>query len=409
MIGLQRIVRNVVVLVLVTFFSLYAFLGMPTYKMTVPNVTIDLNDIISSLYEQNQTCSRPFQNYLDGEKSAGDSVVADFYQPPCPLADMPDFYYLINRDICGHDNVYILVLVGSNPRHIKLREVIRKTWGNPQIKKYPFKLLFTFGKLLDPKDQRQIEEENRKFGDIIQGSFIDHYHNVTLRDLMALRWSWQYCSQAKFVMRADDDVSIDIFGLITRLEELFGDYPNDFVACFQKMVDTPVLRVGRYAVSKADHPSDVYETYCQGWMYILTPRMAFQLDLASSKVKPYWMNDAYITGTLVSALGQTPRDLAVKYTVEVTDMETVRNRLATLEPKYVIGPTGANPTLTYLLHQNYKYYALLKGLLKRNGTNYLNRTVWKNTKLDSSWVAYRNNPLMMLPLTVPSETTKTSS
>lgn len=57
--------------------------------------------------------------------------------------------YSIAPQPCSEvSKIYMVVLVGSHPNHRDLRDVIRKTWGNPQLKDFPFKLIFTFGKVL---------------------------------------------------------------------------------------------------------------------------------------------------------------------------------------------------------------------------------------------------------------------
>lgn len=361
---LPATIRGLLFLTLGTFFfiALYTLTGIPQVpllKLGDSSVSLNLSAIVTTLYLRNLSCHRYYRNYEASTLPL--RQVLELHEPPCPLGNVLDFRYLINHDICGHEEVYIIILVGSHPEHLVLRNVIRKTWGNPRIAGFPIKLAFLFGKIDDPQQQRLLEEEDLNHTDILQGSFQDSYRNVTLRDLMGLRWAWRFCNQAKYIMRADDDISLDIYALIDTLESNFGDAP-DFVGCFQMMVGTPVFRTGRYAVSKAEHPSDIYDPYCQGWMYMLTPHMAYNLDLAALKVTPYWMNDAYLTGTLVKALGKVPQDLKVNYTINIYEMEEAEDRLASQQPKFTVGPTGADERLTYSLHLHYRYYARINGL-----------------------------------------------
>ena len=44
-------------------------------------------------------------------------------------------------------------------------------------------------------DQSLVETESFIYGDIIQGDFIEHYHNLTLKGLFALSWISQHCPQ----------------------------------------------------------------------------------------------------------------------------------------------------------------------------------------------------------------------
>ncbi|GAB6023733.1 hypothetical protein CHUAL_008490 [Chamberlinius hualienensis] len=339
----------------------FIVLGQHGTDNKVNNVTvIDVDEVVAELHLQNLTCSRYFGDFRSDVIQTNRQPLV-LYQPPCPLGNFPDFRFLINRDLCGDkDDVYMLILVGSHPNHLSIRNVIRQSLGHPEIENLKFKIAFTFGYLRNVSQQKMLEDESRKYNDIIQGSFMDSYHNVTLRDLMALRWSWQYCPQARIVMRMDDDVAIDIYRLIDSIEKKYVQLTTS-VGCFQMLVKTPVFRDGQYAVSREEHPGDIYDPYCQGWMYILTPKMAFNLDVASLKVKPYWMNDAYITGTLVKSLGSSPVDINVNYTVNAADLVKNKNKWP---PVYNVAPTTADANLTLALHQNFKKYAKQMNLPK---------------------------------------------
>ncbi|GAB6027636.1 hypothetical protein CHUAL_001877 [Chamberlinius hualienensis] len=268
------------------------------------------------------------------------------------LGDFNEFQFLIDNDVCGgNSNVYMLILVGSHPSHVELRNVLRSTIGRPNIEGRVFKIVFAFGNLSNPADQQKIIKENEENGDIIQGNFIDAYKNVTLRDLMALRWSWRRCPQAKYIMRLDDDTSVDIFSIVNILDNCCSA-KNAFIGCYVVWKEAVVLRDGRYAVTTEDHPQPIYNDYCNGWMYIVTPLMAYLLDNASSSVECYWMNDCYITGDLIKWLGLEHTVIEMRYTDNVQQMRNMLNKNPIRT--YNLGPTNANPNLTLELFNLYK-------------------------------------------------------
>jgi hypothetical protein len=51
-----------------------------------------------------------------------------------------------------------------------------------------------------------IQDENRKYGDIIQGDFIDLYENLTFKSLMSWRWIKYNCMKAQYFLKLDNDV-----------------------------------------------------------------------------------------------------------------------------------------------------------------------------------------------------------
>ena len=54
-------------------------------------------------------------------------------------------------------------------------------------------------------------KENIQYADIVQGNFVDSYHNLSYKATMGNLWVSEFCEQAEFVVKADDDVFIDIF------------------------------------------------------------------------------------------------------------------------------------------------------------------------------------------------------
>lgn len=175
---------------------------------------------------------------------------------------------------------------------------------------------------------------------------------------MGLKWAWEQCQQARFIVRADDDIAFDIYYLIDVLEDNFTT-TKDFVACFYITKNATVERDGRYALSVEDYPNQVYPDFCHGWMYVLTPSTAYKLVKMSSKIQPFWINDVYITGTLVKALNMKVQDLFMNYTLDFSVSERLLSKPLPLP--YKVLPTKAKPYVTQKLQKLYKENALMMG------------------------------------------------
>ena len=89
--------------------------------------------------------------------------------------------------------------------------IFRSSWGNPDIPGVVTKLVFLLGCPEDVKTQEMLEEENKKHGDIVQGDFLDTYHNLSYKAIMGNLWVSEFCDQAEFVVKTDDDVFIDLY------------------------------------------------------------------------------------------------------------------------------------------------------------------------------------------------------
>lgn len=62
-----------------------------------------------------------------------------------------------------------------------------------------------------------MEEENFSYHDIIQENFLDTYNNLTLKSVMMLKWVISNCNKAKFLMKTDDDMFINVAMLLKTL------------------------------------------------------------------------------------------------------------------------------------------------------------------------------------------------
>lgn len=78
--------------------------------------------------------------------------------------------------------------------------------------------------------QSQIDDESARFGDILQGGFVDAYRNLTYKHMMGLKWVAEHCDLFKFVIKVDDDIVFDVFKLSEYLER--GVHSGKFMAGF---------------------------------------------------------------------------------------------------------------------------------------------------------------------------------
>ena len=67
--------------------------------------------------------------------------------------------------------------------------------------------------------------------------FQDSYYNLTLKTVMGLKWVKDHCSQARFVMKTDDDIFVNLPKLHKALlaERAFA---SNIVGCIKNGMDT---------------------------------------------------------------------------------------------------------------------------------------------------------------------------
>ncbi|NWV16628.1 B3GT4 galactosyltransferase, partial [Origma solitaria] len=65
--------------------------------------------------------------------------------------------------------------------------------------------------------QREVLREWRGHRDVLQGDFGDIYGNLTWKTLLLLRWARACCGGAPYVIKADDDVFLNVPAIATYL------------------------------------------------------------------------------------------------------------------------------------------------------------------------------------------------
>lgn len=212
------------------------------------------------------------------------------------LINFRNFKYIIKNDICSEET-FLVILIHSAPNHFHHRNLIRSTWGNPGITFLTINVVFLLA--VAPEFQEDIKEENKQYKDIIQGNFVDSYHNLTYKHIMGLKWASENCRQAKYLMKMDDDIFMNIYQFLKYINKHFTPFKlQTNIACF-KQSGMPVVRdpVSKWYVSKAEYTSDVFENYCSGWAYLTTINAAHLLVRTVNKLKYFWVDDVFVTGT----------------------------------------------------------------------------------------------------------------
>lgn len=221
------------------------------------------------------------------------------------------FRYVINpSSVCSGD-IFLLVYVHSAPRHFKQRMAIRETWGNAEnFPDVAIKVIFLCG-IIPTDEGRSIQDalllEADTYGDIVQEDFVDSYRNLTYKGIMGLKWVASHCQHAKFLLKSDDDIFINVFSLVTHLQRVLVQRRNavrQLLLCLvwyrMKVMRDPR---SKWYLSPSEYPGDVFPTYCSGSAFIMTPDVATAMFNASFRVPFFWVDDFYVTGLLAREVG----------------------------------------------------------------------------------------------------------
>ena len=217
------------------------------------------------------------------------------------------YSYLINNlDICkGLTDQKIIILVYSAINNFKKRTSLRNTWADPRIvDKKRFSVVFLLGKTNEKSEQDLINLESEKYGDIVQGDFLDVYHNLTHKGLFGFQWVMDYCQNAHLVLKVDDDVFLDIFKILDNYAD--ASFESGYLGCQVREIGySPISREGRWTLDEKYFPGQTFFPFrhCNGYFVLLSPDIVANILELSVVTEPkLWIDDVYLFGLLPSKI-----------------------------------------------------------------------------------------------------------
>ena len=286
-------------------------------KNSTRNATHPISDVPNALPKssseiQNQTLEHLKQNMtmLKANMSGIGQLIEGLNQTVdhsrIDVVNPHPFKYLINSKSVCREKLFVLAYIHTAPDHYKRRMVIRQTWGNPKYyTDLKMRVVFVMGKTDNKQDiQDALEFEAEQYHDIVQEDFLDSYRNLTYKGIAALKWISTYCPDAKFILKADDDIFVNTFTLFRHLQSMdtTGIDNKGLLMCLV-WSHMKVMREGKWKVDKEDFKEDYYPTYCSGSAYTMSTDVAIAMHNISYHVPFFWVDDFYITGMLPLKLG----------------------------------------------------------------------------------------------------------
>ncbi|XP_071171183.1 beta-1,3-galactosyltransferase 5-like [Mytilus edulis] len=199
---------------------------------------------------------------------------------------------------CTEKHVFLLVLVYSATYKFEERHVIRKTFGS--VSKYDnkhIKYVFVLGQTMNDTQQKEIEQESVKYRDIIQGNFIDSYRNLTYKRVFSLFWVNRFCNNVTFVIKSDDDITINIPFLIPYLSNKLNK--TKVLECLYLIGIKPYRKPrNKWHTTLSEYPFATFPPYCAGPSSIMSADVIRLMYEATHFVPFFWLEDVYGGGFL---------------------------------------------------------------------------------------------------------------
>ncbi|XP_002740042.1 beta-1,3-galactosyltransferase 1-like [Saccoglossus kowalevskii] len=211
-----------------------------------------------------------------------------------------DFPYLFNPSgICNVprsiNNVFVLMMTPISPLKADKRAVIRNVRGRlKEVDGYQIRHVFVMGRPTVNVSSilNTLKLESDTFMDLVVLDFDDSYYNLTLKTMMLLRWAVTYCPNAKYVMKVDDDVFVNLDNLIPLLSEA----PREGYAVGYVYVQSKPIRKtwNKWYVSEEEWSYEFYPPYPTGPAYVLSMDVARAVLKSARRIRMFRMEDVYI-------------------------------------------------------------------------------------------------------------------
>ncbi|XP_047740241.1 beta-1,3-galactosyltransferase 5-like [Hyalella azteca] len=160
-------------------------------------------------------------------------------------------------------------------------------------------------------NQSKIDAENNKFNDIVQGNFQDHYRNLTYKHIMGLTWATHFCSRAVFVIKMDDDITVNFFHVRQLLQTRYTNIKNVLLGLV--VIKAKPFRLNnKWQVTQEEYVGDEYPTYLSGWFYIAPMETARKLVGNAHRFRYFWIDDVFVTGIIAQDLQIERRNIDTK-------------------------------------------------------------------------------------------------
>lgn len=217
---------------------------------------------------------------------------------------------LINQPHVCDNKPYLLLAVKSLVPHFDRRQAIRESWGRAGVlANQTVVTVFLLGNtmMVDhfPDLFGMLKHEAELHGDILQWDYRDTFFNLTLKEVLFLKWFSQHCPHAQYVLKGDDDVFVNTLRIIDFLEGLSKGKANDL------FIGDVISDAGPHRDQKLKYfiPESFfvgkYPPYAGGGGYLYSGELAQRLYAVSQQVALYPIDDVY-TGMCLKKLGLAP-------------------------------------------------------------------------------------------------------
>ena len=212
----------------------------------------------------------------------------------------------------------VIILVHSHAANFELRSSQRKSGQFSQNIKFVF-ILFQSSSV----EKSETIKEHSIHGDILLGDKEESYYNLVNKHVMGLYWAVENCPDVEYIIKMDDDISVDFTGLFDVVNKNKPKNPKWMMGMLQMKL--PILRnkISKWAVTEEEFSGQFYPDFLSGWCYVSTPSAVRDILRLVEDEDIFWIDDVWVTGVLAHKAELQLISLNMYYTVYRYKVEAI--------------------------------------------------------------------------------------
>lgn len=230
----------------------------------------------------------------------------------CNSCFVHNFSYIINNvNACAQTNdtdvnLDLLFLITTTHSNFRNRQVLRSTWLTWTNKnRGSLRYVYLLGETNNQTLNEQISVESATYNDIVKEDFMDSYFNLTYKTLMGFKWAASFCRRARYVMKTDDDMWINVPLLVNFLKSQ-RKTQSQLVLYGACMKGHPHRhKTSKWYVPEHMYPENDYPMYCSGTGYVMNLKTVDRILERSQHVPFFYLEDIYVALCLKGIKGRT--------------------------------------------------------------------------------------------------------
>lgn len=182
------------------------------------------------------------------------------------------------------------VFVCSHSRNRERRRTIRSTWAR-QLRPRP---IFILGLSPNRSENLMAHDEAQLYGDVIVEDFMEDYQNLTLKTMFALKHFLRLTPTAKYFLKIDDDVFLNVFNL----EKTLYKYRDcrGVIGSKEPIRYAQRDKENKWHVPFWMYPQETFPHFVNGPAYLMTGNIVGEVFKKALETPLITLEDVFVTG-----------------------------------------------------------------------------------------------------------------